>query len=66
MLPVTDDSDVATAMNFSLRNIRRLLTATGPARRIPAVKLGRTWPPPRSSFAAYLVADENDPTPGQD
>lgn len=52
--------DVAKALNIEESNVRGLLTATHAARRMPGVKLGRSWRVDRDQLRAYLLAHHND------
>jgi excisionase family DNA binding protein len=59
MLTVTD---VATVLNVDARNVRVLLKSADTSRRLPGVKIGKSWRIARSQLTSYLVDHQNQPT----
>lgn len=54
-------NDVAVVLNVDVRNVRGLLTTADASRRIPAVKIGKSWRIARSQLTSYLVEHQNQP-----
>ena len=54
-------NDVAVVLNVDVRNARGLLTTADASRRIPAVKIGKSWRIARSQLTSYLVEHQNQP-----
>jgi excisionase family DNA binding protein len=64
MLTVTE---VAAVLNVDARNVRGLLKTADTSRRLPGVKIGKSWRIARSQLTSYLVDHQNQPSdPGKD
>jgi len=52
-------ADVATVLNVDVRNVRGLLKTADTSRRLPGVKIGKSWRIARSQLTSYLVDHQN-------
>ena len=55
-------ADVATVLNVDARNVRGLLKTADTTRRLPGVKIGKSWRIARSQLTSYLVDHQNQPS----